>query len=195
MISAIQYYNSSETAEEGSPTASGRRTTPLNKYALKPNQSTVSNFTSSGPWFSLTWGYSSERVQAWIPSINVRAFNWLYNREFLEGNIQRPVAVTATAILVHPTVVANKDLVVNAQSMLSNATLPDIVGGSRIILSLPLTADATMVNLGKNIAADPMTASAILRTNITINTSSIDEIVLYVYHDDITLYLREDLVK
>jgi hypothetical protein len=196
IIAAVNYGNTQETTEQGNPRVTGERNTPLNKYALKPNQSTVSNFSTSGPWFTLSWGYEIGRVNIWVPSINVRAFSWLYNREFLMGRNQDHVAQRATAVMVQPTVTANKENFVNVQAMIANATITQgDYSDSRSVVALPFEANATITQFVKNIKALPMTASATLRTQISVLTSSIDEVILYVYHEDPVLYLREEVIK
>jgi hypothetical protein len=196
ITSALQYGNTQEVVAEGNPSATGERSAPLNKYALKPNQSTVSNFTSSGPWFTISWGYTTPRVNIWVPSINVRAFSWLYNREFLEGKVQSHTAQNVYASMPHPTISADKQNSVNAQAMLSNATITQgAYSNSRSIAALPFEAIATMTQHVRNVKALPMTASVALRTTIGVLTSSVDEVVLYVHHEDPVLYLREEVIK
>ena len=196
IVSAIEYGNTQEVVAEGSPTATGERNAPLNRYALKPNQRTVQNFSSSGPWFTISWGYTTPRVNIWVPNINVRAFNWLYNREFLEGQIQSHTAQRVSALMVDPSVSADTQRTVNVQAMLSNATITQgAYSNSRSIASLPFEASARMIDRVKSIPVLPMTASAVFRESIRVLTTSIDEVVLYVYHEDPVLYLREEVIK
>lgn len=133
-----------------------------------------------------------------VPSMMTRGFWWLSKRLVPEGQIQRPVAMSAISEFVMPVVTADKILSYNAQAMTAtaNATYPsNYTSTDANIVTLPLYANATITSPTKLVVASPMTASAILRTDIATITSSVDEVVMYIYHTDPILYLREEVIK
>jgi hypothetical protein len=116
------------------------------------------------------------------------------------GNLpQRPVAFEGDAFMPQPQVSGFKIASVNAQSALASATIveTDLRSGTSSINSapLPMTATAQLVPLGLNVIPGVATASARIATNFSTITSSGDDIVLYVIHEDPILYIREDAIK
>jgi hypothetical protein len=164
----------------------------------KSGTSYAAKVSTSSQWFSFKYSYQYPRMGIKVPSILTRGFWWLSNRESYDGIIQRPVALTANAIFVNPAVIAQKDKSVNATSMVSSARIVQPAGTgatSTVFAPLPLTATAKMNDYVTRYLATPMTASAVLRTNNTIFTTNVDEVVVYIYHTDPILYLREDVIK
>ena len=154
--------------------------------------------STQSQWFSFEYSYLYPRMGIKVPNILTRGFWWLSNRESYEGLVQRPLVATATALLPMPAVIAQKDLTVNVPSMVSSGRLVEPVGvvnADAIYAPLPMTATGVMNNYVTRYLATPMTASAALRTNTSIFTTAVDEVVVYVYHTDPILYLREDVIK
>jgi hypothetical protein len=156
--------------------------------------------TSSMPSYTVTSGWLFPIVTVPVPSINTRALWWLSERLEYAGNLpQRPVAFEGDAFMPQPQVSGFKIASVNAQSALASATIveTDLRSGTSSINSapLPMTATAQLVPLGLNVIPGVATASARIATNFSTITSSGDDIVLYVIHEDPILYIREDAIK
>ena len=154
--------------------------------------------STSTQWFSFAYSYLYPRMGIKVPNILTRGFWWLSNRESYDGIVERPLAATASAVFVDPVVTGQKDRSVNATSMIASARVVQALGTSAAsinIAPLPMQTTALMNNYVTRYIAEPMTASAILRTNSTVFTTAVDEIVVYVYHTDPILYLREDVIK
>jgi hypothetical protein len=133
-----------------------------------------------------------------VPNILTRGFWWLSNRESYDGAVQRPLAATASAIFVDPVATGQKDRSVNAPALIASATIVQSIGTSAAsvnIAPLPFQATALINNYVTRYTATPMTASAVLRTNSRVFTTAVDEVVVYIYHTDPILYLREDVIK
>lgn len=130
--------------------------------------------------------------------MNTRGFRWISDRAPSVGQAQAHTAVIANATMVQPVVVAGKQIAVNAQAMLSNATKVSAVGfagSNAIIITLPLEASAKITEPGKNVIAAPMTSSVLFSPDYAINTTAQDQVVVYILHEDPILYLREDAIK
>ena len=154
--------------------------------------------STSQQWFSFAYAWKYPRMGIKVPNILTRGFWWLSNRESYDGIVERPLATTASAIFVDPVVTGQKDRSVNATSMIASATIVQAVGTSAAAINiapLPFQATALMNNYVTRYTATPMTASAVLRTNNRVFTTAVDEVVVYVYHTDPILYLREDVIK
>jgi hypothetical protein len=154
--------------------------------------------STSSQWFSFAYSYAYARMGIKVPNILTRGFWWLSNRESYDGTVERPLAATASAIFVDPVATGQKDRSVNATSMIASATVIQASGTSAAavnIAPLPMQATALMSNYVTRYTATPMTAVAQLRTNNRIFTTAVDEVVVYVYHTDPILYLREDVIK
>lgn len=133
-----------------------------------------------------------------LPSMMTRGFIWLSTKIELPGTVIRPVAALGYADMLMPQVTTTNQLTVNAQPMISNATIVKPVGyssNSVSITSLPLEAFAQIMHITKLVIANAMSASATLRTDVSVLTSSTDEVVLYISHTDPILYLREEVIK
>jgi hypothetical protein len=158
----------------------------------------AANVSTSTQWFSFAYSYLYPRMGIKVPNILTRGFWWLSNRESYDGIVERPLGATASAVFVDPVATGQKDRTVNATSMIASATVVQASGTSAAAINiapLPMQATALMNNYVRRYVAEPMTASAVLRTNSTVFTTAVDEVVVYVYHTDPILYLREDVIK
>ena len=174
----------------------GQRSARINKVRKDgtPSSGTV---TSGLPWFSVTYSYRYIRAAIQVPSMLTRGFRWLSNKIVDEGRVIRTEAASAIASMPNHLGVGNKDKVVNAQAMLSLATIvhaPTYSLTDVLINTLPLTATATFGQFARNIRADVLAGSALFRDPRILSIEE-DEVVLYIYHVDPILYLREDVIK
>lgn len=163
-----------------------------------------SGLTSSSPvsfnqqWF--LFSYSRQYLQLFfdVISMNTRGFRWISDRVEAVAQTQTHTAMPASATMVQPVVVGNKQNNITVQPMLANATkIPAVgfAGTDRNIISLPLEASARITEPVKKVSAEPMTASAAFRDQSVIRTTAQDQVVVYVLHEDPILYLREDIIK
>ena len=112
-----------------------------------------------------------------------------------EDAIQRPVAITAVAEILEPTVSIEVEKEIFATSFIATATLvqPTNYGlPDALSLALPMTAEARMPEVVKIVVAEPMTATASIGQNFTI-TASGEMVVLTIAHSDAVLYIKEDI--
>jgi hypothetical protein len=196
IISSIVYGNTQEIVEGGNPQTGTQASTNLNRFTLKAGEDTKYMFSVSEPWFTVQWGYRTQRANVWVPSINSRGFSWLSDRTFLEGKNQEHTAFRANAELLNPTISADRDNNANVQPMLANGRMPSgEYTGNESVLALPMEAIATFGIFVRNIVAATMTATASTGQNISTFTSSEDEIIVYLHHVDPILYLREEIIK
>lgn len=164
----------------------------------KSGTSYTAKVSTSAQWFTFKYSWTYPRMGIKVPNILTRGFWWLSNRESYDGAIQRPVVTIANAIFVNPAVIAQKDKSVNAASMVSSVRIVQPAGtgaASTNYAPLPMTATGIMNNYVTRYLATPMTSAAILRTNNRVFTTNVDEVVVYIYHTDPILYLREDVIK
>lgn len=154
-------------------------------------------FSAGQQWFTVSFTYGTDYIIGYSPSMNTMSMNWLANRVAIEGNVNRPTAFESSATLVMPTVSAVKVNSIAVSAMIAGANSPDgqYQGPSRIIAAFPMEASVKFGNMVKLVKADPMLATTILPTNTQVITTSKDEVVLYVMHEDPVLYIREDLIK
>lgn len=175
---------------------SGARRTRINKVR-KDGTPTTGSVTSSLQWFSFTYSYQYLRAAIQVPSMLTRGFRWLSNKVVDEGTVNRVEKATAIASMPNHLGVGNKDNTVNAQSMLSLATIvhaPTYTLSDVLINTLPLTAIGTFGQFAKNIRPDVLTGSALFKDPRIVSIQE-DEVVLYINHVDPILYLREDVIK
>lgn len=175
----------------------GQRSAYVNKIRKDGTSYTAQVFTDS-IWFTFKYAWLYPRIDIKTPSILTRGFWFLSNRKYYEGNINRPVSTIANAIFVNPTIVAQKDQSVNATSMIASTRIVQPLGTNASSINyvpLPMTSLAEINGYVTRYIATPMKASVILRTNNKVFTTAVDEVVLYVYHTDPILYLREDVIK
>jgi hypothetical protein len=160
--------------------------------------------TSSAPvsfnqqWFLFTFSRQFTQLFFDVISMNTRGFRWISDRVEAVGQNQAHTAMPASATMVQPVVVGDKQNNITVQPMLANAIKVPAVGFAgtdRNIISLPLEASANIVQPVKKVSAEPMTASAAFRDQTVIRTTAQDQVVVYVLHEDPILYLREDIIK
>ena len=132
-----------------------------------------------------------------VPHILTRGFWFISERFEVAGEVQRPLAVTAQAEFPMPVVTADRDTESTVQVMLGSATITETEykGPDINIVSLPMFADALMMDRATIIESAAMIANATMGTDYNVLTSSIDEVILYVKHTDPILYLREEIIK
>jgi hypothetical protein len=174
----------------------GQRRTRINKVR-KDGTPTTASVTSSLQWFSFTYSYQHPRAAIQVPSMLTRGFRWLSNKIVDEGRVVRTEAASAIASMPNHLGVGNKDKTVNAQAMLSLATIvhaPTYSLADVLVNTLPLTAVATFGQFARNIRPDVLRGSALFRDPRILSIEE-DEVVLYIYNVDPILYLREDVIK
>jgi hypothetical protein len=152
---------------------------------------------TGGVFFTSTYSWQYPMVTFEKPSMPTRGFRWLSNREVLEGTVIRPTALTAIAQLPNAVAIPDRINNITVQSMIATATIVEtqFSSGTRTILALPLTANATIVKPGSTIAISPMRASAGMFANSRPDVASEDQVVVYLIHVDPILYIREDVIK
>jgi hypothetical protein len=155
----------------------------------------VKSYTSQ--LFSIVVEEKYPTVQVWAPSLLERGMMWLRSKIVVNPNDKtiRPEAMIAEALHKNSTVYINKSIVTNAASMISNGYLvePDnVISVDARIVTLPLTATATITGSGRRFQATPMTASAILNTDSV--TFAGGEQVVVTLHEAISidLYIKEE---
>jgi hypothetical protein len=163
-----------------------------------------SGITSSAPvsfnqqWFLFTYSKQFRQLFFDVISMTTRGFRWISDRVETVAQTQTHTAMPASATMVQPVVVGDKQNNITVQPMLANAIKVPAVGFAgtdRNIISLPLEASANIVQPVKKVSAEPMTASAAFRDQSVIRTTAQDQVVVYVLHEDPILYLREDIIK
>jgi hypothetical protein len=175
----------------------GFRRGRINKVNKKGALSTQT-VASSLQWFALTYAYQFERAQFAAASMLTRGIRWLSDKIVDDGLVNRVQVMNATiAELPMPLVVADNDMTVYAQAMLSNATILTAEGYALQdveVTTLPLFAEADFGAFVKNIYADVFNASSLMK-DPRISGIEEDEVVVYIIHVDPILYLREDIIK
>lgn len=165
--------------------------------------------SSTGNQFNVTYGtglpsFTLQTASIYLeapiytPNINDRGFVWLSDRVFLDGTVVRPLVATATAESPTAVFVTQKDKTVVVQAMLATSRLNSASGLTPAdvnITALPMAATGIINEFVRRINAEPMTASALLATNIKTSTVVLDEVIVYLYHVDPIVYLREDIIK
>lgn len=104
-------------------------------------------------------------------------------------------AMTATATMVQPVVVAQKDGGYKAQPMVALAQMTKAAEdstGDVDIYTLPMTASAEMTGYSKRVMAEPMTAHAEMVENFDMVHATGEQVVLTLHGVDATLYLKEE---
>jgi hypothetical protein len=176
------------------PTTKGK----LNKFN-RNGQVTSQNVTySTTQFFTFKYSLQYPTIVLEVPTVNTRGFWWLSDRYVPEGNVNRVQAFTATATNPNAVTVIDKNVTTNAAPMIIAANMPQPTNyksaGIRIAV-IPFQASAMITQWVINQTAQPMLATASLRTNVRAITSSTDEIVLYVHHVDPILYIREEVIR
>lgn len=154
-------------------------------------------FSAGQQWFTVSFTYGTDYIIGYSPSMNTMSMNWLANRVEIEGNVNRPTAFESSATLVMPTVNVVKVNSITVSAMIAGANSPDgqYRGPSRVVAAFPMEASVKFGEMVRLVKASPMVATTILPTNTQVITTSKDEVVLYVMHEDPVLYIREDLIK
>jgi hypothetical protein len=157
--------------------------------------------TSSLPAYTVQWSYLYPTAIVETPTINTRGLWWLSERLAYEELPQRPVAMEGSAFMPNPTVTGYKVATINVQSMVASGKINEVAVNNVSAKSpnitnpaLPMTAQATLVGLGLNVAAGIATASARITTTY-VYTTDLDQVVVYIMHEDPILYIREDVIK
>jgi hypothetical protein len=138
--------------------------------------------------------------QAYYPYFTMvqRGAYWIGIRpDISEGDVFPSTgAMTATAEMPQPTVVAQKDGGYTAQPMRALAQMPKVAEdetGDVEINTLPMEALATFTNYSKVISAAPMTATAEMVESFDMVHTSGEQVVLTLHSLDlVTLYLKEE---
>ena len=193
-----------DNAEIGTDTAESvkKGKTAARTRAGMKRRNTVS--TSSLPSYTVQSSWVFPTIGVPIPSINTRALWWLSERlEYTDGLPQRPVGFEADAFMPQPQVTGYKVASINAQAMVSNGKINEVnvnfvstQSPNVVNTTLPLTATAVMVGIGKNVIADKLEASArMVYSPASFTGFAVDEVVLYIMHEDPILYVREDVIK
>ena len=154
--------------------------------------------SKGGQWFSSTYSFQFPRVTLDVPSMMTRGFWWISNRELPEGTVVGAVSMTASATLPNANAVPDKIINVAAPAMIANARITETFGytpNSINNLSLPMEASAKINDKVFRIDAAPMLSSALVPQNARALTSSIDEVIVYIMHEDPIIYLREEVIK
>ena len=152
----------------------------------------------SGQFFTFTFAKKYDQLIFEAISMNTRGFKWISLRQPAVTQTQTHTAITASATMVQPVIMVQKESSITVQPMLANAIkIPAVgfAGTDRNMISLPLEASATAVQPVKKVSAEPMTVSAAFREQVVIRTTAQDQVVVYVLHEDPILYLREDIIK
>lgn len=154
-------------------------------------------YSSGLPNFQLQTSWKYPMGVIYTPNINDRGWLWLSDRSEYDALPQRPAVATATATMPNPVVTGFKEASVNVQAMIATATITETSNnsGNIRIAVLPMTARAEFTQRPFVVPALPMNAIASFRPNTTILARAVDEVVLYVKHQDPVLYIREDIIK
>jgi hypothetical protein len=160
-------------------------------------RTSVSTTSFGGQWFTFTYARTYPQLSFEVLSMNTRGLRWLSDRVAAVEQNQAHTAMPASGTMIQPTIIAEKEVVINTQAMLAIATkIPALgyAGNDVKVISLPFQASAIMTAIAKLVSAAPMTAAAVHRDSI-IRTTASDQVIVYVLHEDPILYLREDIIK
>jgi len=182
----------------GSGTSATAVTSNRGTIAPQPDNADARGSWGGGIWFKFQffWQYPMLRIP--VSSMLTRGFVWLANRIVDDGTVNRTNVTTASATMVMPVVVGDKDRTVYAQAALSNANLIHAQGYALTNVSnstLPFLVEAKFGEFVKNIRPDVMAAEARFRSDILTTAVETDQVVVYVYHVDPIVYLREEVIK
>lgn len=183
---------------QSKPGEGGAEKVLTRKFSKDGIPSTQVSYITGPQFFTFTYARQFEQLTFAADSMNTRGLRWLSSRVATIGQDQTHTAMPASATMIQPIVIGEKQVTVNAQAMLATATKMPAVGyegNDRNIVSLPLEASARAVEPVKRVSAEPMTASAAFREQLVIRTTAQDQVVVYVLHEDPILYLREDIIK
>jgi len=179
----------------------GGITRPKSQRVRKINKNGGISFQSvagGSVWFTADYSFAYPRVSIELPSFLTRGFWWLSNKENPEGTIIGATAMTASAVAGQATPVPDRIISKPVEPMIGNARITETYGytpNSINNLSLPMQASAMINDKAFRINAEPMIATASIPQVVRALTSSIDEVILYIMHEDPILYLREEVIK
>ena len=164
----------------------------------KKNGISFQSVAAGSVWFTASYSYQYPRFSLEMPSMLTRGFWWLSNREAPEGTVIGALAMTASAVAGQAEAIPDRIITSAAAPMLANARITEADGhtpNSINNLSLPMEASARINDKVFRIDAAPMTVNALMPQLSRAFTSSVDEVILYIMHEDPILYLREEVIK
>jgi hypothetical protein len=174
---------------------------PKSQRVRKINKNGGLSFTSANKgsqWFSVAFSWQYPRITLDVPSMLTRGFWWVSNKEEPEGTVVRVLAMTASATSGQAIAVPDKIISASAEAMVASARITETFGytpNSINNVSLPMQASALMNDKVFRINAEPMRLAAAMTQLNRALTSSIDEVIVYIMHEDPILYLREEVIK
>ena len=153
--------------------------------------------TSSLPAYTIKFSYLYPTAVVETPTINTRGLWWLSERLAYGELPQRPLSMDGSAFMPNPTVTGYEVATIGVQAMIATATITETNynSGSVKIASLPMRASVGFVNIGNNVIANAMTATARIGLESRTFLSEGDQVVLYIMHEDPILYIREEVIK
>jgi hypothetical protein len=179
----------------------GGLTKPKSQQVRKINKNGGISFSTASKgsqWFSVSFSWLYPRMTLDVPSMLTRGFWWVSNKEEPEGTVVRVLAMTASATSGQAIAVPDKIISENAEAMIANARITETFGytpNSINNLSLPMQASALMNDKVFRVNAEPMRVAAAMTQLNRALTSSVDEVIVYIMHEDPILYLREEVIK
>jgi len=178
--------------------ASGKVLTKKKALTKAGKRKGVDTGTGSGtiPAFTIAWGPTNPTNYVRALGMISRAWFWLSERDYYVGTPQRPLALIAEATIPMPSVLADKDNVVRVQTLIANATLVEFgATPNRTMLGLPMYAEAKLNGAVRPYYPAPGVITAYMPQDVRVSSFEMDEVVLYVMHEDPILYIREDVIK
>ena len=152
---------------------------------------------SGGQFFQFRVGRSTDTMNIFVPNLLTRAFWWISDKIRPTGLVNRAQVMTATVAPALARAIVDKDININVQSMVVNAVFSAPLTGTITDTSipvLPLLASADIVQLGKRVFADKMTATVLLK-DPGIFTFALEEVILKIENKEAILYLRGDKIR
>ena len=177
--------------------SSGRVITKRKTLTSKGRKGGVDASTGTAPGFSVSQSYINEINTVRTIGMISRGFFWLSEKASYLGTFVNPVAMTATADSVNAIGLADKDAVIRVQASLASATINETTYRAGVvgIVSLPMFAEAKINAAVRPYFATPGTTTAFMPQNVVVSSHQVDQVVLYVMHEDPILYIREDVIK
>ena len=172
--------------------------TPKIRKISKNNKISFQSQGQGGIWFSSEYSWQYPRATFFVPSMITRGFWWISNRELPTGTVVGAPVMTASVTSGQAAARPDKIINISSNAMIANARIVDGSGyapSGSTYPSLPMTANAIMNDKVFKIDAAPILVSANMPQNTRALTSSIDEVIVYIMHEDAILYLREEVIK
>ena len=179
----------------------GGLTKPKSQQVRKINKNggiSFSTVSKGSQWFSVSFSWLYPRMTLDVPSMLTRGFWWVSNKEEPEGTVVRVLAMTASATSGQAIAVPDKIISASAQAMVASGKITETFGytpNSINNVSLPMQASALMNDKVFRVNAEPMRVTAAMTQLNRALTSSVDEVIVYIMHEDPILYLREEVIK